>query len=36
MGKKSHKFDYFDQFEKQTEIAIEEADLLIEALENIT
>lgn len=36
MGKKSHKFDYFDQFEKQTEIAIEEADLLIEALENFT
>ena len=36
MGKKSRKFDYFDQFEKQMEIAIEEADLLVEALENFT
>ncbi len=36
MGKKSHKFDYFDQFEKQVGIAIEEADLLVEALENFT
>lgn len=36
MGKKSRKFDYFDQFEKQMDIAIEEADLLIEALDNFT
>lgn len=36
MSKKHHKFDYFDNFEKQAEIAVEEADLLIEALENFT
>lgn len=36
MAKKHRKFDYFDQFEKQTDIALEEAELLIEALENFT
>lgn len=33
MAKKS-KFDYFDAFEKQAEIAADEADILIEAIEN--
>ena len=33
---KKHKFDYFDAFEKQTEVAIAEADLLIETIENFT
>lgn len=32
MPKKHHKFDYFDQFEAQMGIAVEEADLLVEAL----
>lgn len=36
MPKKHRKLDYFDEFEKQTRIAIEEADLLLEALENFT
>ncbi|HIS40306.1 MAG TPA: DUF47 family protein [Candidatus Aphodovivens avistercoris] len=36
MGKKSRKFDYFEQFEKQVEVAIEEADLLVEAVEGFT
>ena len=35
MAKKS-KFDYFDAFEKQAEVAAEEADILIEAIENFT
>ena len=35
MGKK-HKFDYFDAFEKQTKLAVQEADLLIEAVEKFT
>lgn len=35
MGKK-HKFDYFDAFEKQTKVALREADLLIEAIDNFT
>lgn len=35
MAKKS-KFDYFDAFEKQAEIAAEEAEILIEAIENFT
>ncbi len=33
---KKNKFDYFDHFEQQAAIAIEEADLLIEAIENFT
>lgn len=35
MSKKT-KFDYFDAFEKQTQVAVEEADLLIEAIEGFT
>lgn len=35
MGKK-HKFDYFSAFEKLSELAVEEADLLIETIENFT
>ena len=35
MAKKG-KFDYFDAFEKQVDIASEEADLLIEAIEGFT
>lgn len=35
MAKKS-KFDYFDAFEQQAEVAAEEADILIEAIENFT
>lgn len=30
------KFDYFDAFEKQTEVAVQEAELLIEAIEGFT
>ena len=33
---KKHKFDYFDAFQKQSEVAMKEADLLIEAIENFT
>ena len=35
MGKRD-KFDYFDAFEKQTEVAVQEAELLIEAIESFT
>ena len=35
MGKKN-KFDYFAAFEKQTEVAVREADLLIEAIDGFT
>ncbi len=35
MAKKA-KFDYFDAFEEQVDIAAEEADILIEAIENFT
>lgn len=35
MGKKN-KFDYFDAFEKQTEVAVEEAELLIKAIKGFT
>jgi hypothetical protein len=35
MGKKD-KFNYFDAFEKQLDIASEEADLLVEAIEGFT
>ena len=35
MGKRD-KFDYFDAFEKQTEVAVQEAELLIEANESFT
>ena len=35
MAKKA-KFDYFDAFEKQTKLAVQEADLLIEAVEKFT
>lgn len=35
MGKKN-KFDYFAAFEKQTEVAVREADLLIQAIEGFT
>lgn len=35
MAKKS-KFDYFVAFEEQAEVAAEEADILIEAIENFT
>ena len=35
MAKKS-KFNYFDAFEQQVDIATEEADVLIEAIENFT
>lgn len=35
MAKKT-KFDYFEAFEKQVDIASEEAELLIEAIENFT
>ncbi len=35
MGKKK-KFDYFEMFEQQTELAVKEADLLVEAVENFT
>ena len=31
---KKNKFDYFDAFEEQVDIASEEADILIEAIEN--
>ena len=30
------KFDYFDVFEKQTEVTVKEAELLIEAIEGFT
>lgn len=33
---KKEKFDYFDAFEKQVDIAAEEAELLIEVIENFT
>lgn len=33
---KKRKFDYFDAFEKQTKVAEQEADLLIEAIDNFT
>ena len=33
---KKQKFDYFDAFEKQTKLAVQEADLLIEAIEKFT
>lgn len=33
---KKQKFDYFDAFKKQTEVALLEADLLIEAIEKFT
>ena len=33
---KKHKFDYFDAFEKQSAMAVKEAELLIEAIENFT
>lgn len=33
---KKHKFDYFDAFEKQAKLACEEADILIDALQNFT
>ena len=33
---KKPKFDYFDAFEEQVDIAAEEADILIEAIENFT
>lgn len=33
---KKNKFDYFDAFELQVDIAAEEADLLVEAIENFT
>ena len=33
---KKNKFNYFDAFEKQVEIAAEEADVLIEAIEGFT
>lgn len=33
MGKKN-RFDYFDAFKKLSELAVEESDLLIEAIEN--
>lgn len=33
---KKEKFDYFDAFEKQTKLAMQEADLLIEAIEKFT
>lgn len=35
MGK-SHKFDYFDAFGKQTKVAVQEADLLIDVIKNFT
>ena len=35
MGKKN-RFDYFDAFEKQTELAVQEAQILIEAIEGLT
>ena len=35
MAKKS-KFNYFDAFERQVDIAAEEADILLEAIENFT
>ena len=33
---KKHKFDYFDQFEKLSELTVQEADLLIEAIKGFT
>ena len=33
MGKKK-RFDYFDAFKKLSELAVEESDLLIDAIEN--
>ena len=33
---KKDRFDYFDAFEKQVEIAEEEAEVLVEAIENFT
>ncbi|MEA5020953.1 MAG: DUF47 family protein [Gordonibacter sp.] len=33
---KKHKFDYFDQFEKLSELTVKEADLLIEAIKGFT
>ena len=35
MGKKN-RFDYFDAFEKQTELAVQEAQILIEAIDEFT
>ena len=35
MGKK-HKYDYFSAFEDLSKLAIDEADLLIEAIESFT
>lgn len=35
MGKRQ-KFDYFEAFQKQTKVAVAEADLLIEVIENFT
>lgn len=36
MAKKSKRYDYFDAFEKQAELALEEADLLADVVENFT
>lgn len=33
---KKNKFDYFDAFQQQAEVACKEADVLLEALENFT
>ncbi|MEG0070370.1 MAG: DUF47 family protein [Raoultibacter sp.] len=35
MGKK-HRFDYFDAFERQAHIAVKEANLLVDSVENFT
>ena len=33
---KKNKFDYFEAFERQVDIASKEAEVLIEAIENFT
>ena len=36
MGKRHHKYDYFSAFEDLSELAVDEADLLIKAIEEFT
>ena len=36
MGKRHHKYDYFSAFESLSELAVDEADLLIKAIEDFS
>ena len=36
MGKRHHKYDYFSAFESLSELAVDEADLLIKAIEEFS